>query len=614
MSRNVFFATVGLAFQAGASELERQFREPPANMTRPCVALTWDAANPDVEWLTRQLERVRDVGAGGVLVGVSAIDEAGWKTLGDALERARQLKLDVGLRDFSISTEDANKPPHARRLEWTWRDVDFGDGGSANLNTGGEPNGVEVARLAIPGERSDVLSHQVVDLAVGPMPTGGVWRVYRFAAVDMTPLQVDPFDRVAVTRHVNRWLVACQSRFGKTYGDTLLWYQLAGFPPAKAGVMWSDDLPKLFPKRSGLGLTRHLPALAGVAVGGETTAAYVRQRVAQTTREMWRERYGKTVNELVHEAGLSVGGRIDEIPADPVEAALYFRRPTITAGGAVTNILAAGGARALGRRYVIGSVSPSSAAPTQAAELLSFPWKHEADRLLADGATRLLLETGGSLPEAGDAFDQLREGCAYVHRCQVLLQQGEPVADMLVWAEKPLPALAGYSCDYANGVMLETALVRDGKLRLEVEREYGVLAVDAGMADDDEAKRLVQSLAERGVKVLQADAASAFSSALPVLPDFEWRSDASGLNVRFLHRRTRTHEIYFVVNDSEETGVAACTFRDAGKGAPARWEPSDGEIGVIEQDVRRGDDGRVTTSLFLAPHDACFVVFERGAK
>jgi hypothetical protein len=66
-----------------------------------------------------------------------------------------------------------------------------------------------------------------------------------------------------------------------------------------------------------------------------------------------------------------------------------------------------------------------------------------------------------------------------------------------------------------------------------------------------------------------------------------------------------------VVNDSAETGTAACAFRDAGKGVPSRWEPGDGEIGVVEGDVRRGEDGRVAATLFFAPHDACFIVFER---
>ena len=606
---------IGLTVRADESRLERQFREPPANATRPCVALALDATRTDGEWVLRQIERARDIGAGGVLLEVqTAADETVWKALADAANRARQLKLDMGLRDFSLSEDEREAVPRARRLAWSTREVDFGNGDATNLTAEGEADGTEIAWLAVPADRPDVLSHQVVDLAAGPVPTGGVWRVCRFAAVDMEPRMLDPFDRAAVTRHVNQWLSASQGRLGQAYGETVLWYQLSG--SAGAGMAWPGDLVEEFPKRSGLGLIRNLPVLAGMPIGGEATAAHVRQRVAQTMLEMWRERFGKTVDELVHEAGLDAGVAVSEVPVEPVEVALYFRRPTLASGGAVTNILAAGGARTMARGQVIGTLAPSAVPPVQAAMLWPFPWKHEADRLLADGATRLLLETGGTLPSDEDAFRQLREGCRYIHRCQMMLQQGEAVADVLVWADKPLPALAGYSCDYANGAMLETASVHDGKLRFGSGREYGTLAVDAGKVGDQKAKRLAERLAERGLRVLQIGGDGSPEEAvagIPVPQDFEWRSETAGLNVRFLHRKMSGHEIYFVVNDSAETGVAACTFRDVNDGKPLRWEPMSGEIGAIETDVQKGADGRVTAEIFLAPHDACFIVFGGGA-
>jgi hypothetical protein len=377
-----------------------------------------------------------------------------------------------------------------------------------------------------------------------------------------------------------------------------------------------------------MGLMRYLPALAGVAVGGEETAAYVRRQVAQTVRELWRERFGRIVDEGVHEAGLEAGIRIDQVPVDPVEAGLYFSRPVLPsaqeAAGREANVLAAGGARALGRRHVMGSLPPFDPSPTPAAALLPFPWKHDADRLLADGATRLLLEAGAGLPGEDAAFRQFRAGCAYVQRCQVLLQQGEPVADVLVWAAAPPAALAAYSCDFVNGPVLATAAVRDGRIRFDSGRAYGVLAVTGEVLAEPDAERRVAQLAGRGVEVWVVDGGEAAAARLReggrkvsigaegVLPDFAWRSDGEGLNLRFLHRRVDGHEVYFVVNDGVEAGTAVCTFRDAGQGAPARWEPLDGGIGVVERGlVRREGDGRVSVPLFLAPHDACFVVFER---
>jgi hypothetical protein len=632
-------ASLVLALRADESDPEASFKTPPPNATRPCVALTLDRTRTDGDWLSRQLERVRDVGAGGVLLGVPAPDGTVWSVLSAAVNRSRQLGLDVGIRDFYLSPDEAAAAPRARQLVWSCMAPEAG-----GAVTDAVPQAVwaadsyrELARLAVPADAAgDLQPHQILDLAAGPAPTGGVWRVWRFGTADAAPGVIDPLSDKALFRHVNQWLSDCQKRMGRAYSSTVLWFQLSG--PARTECLWSDDLPEAFLKRSGLGLVRHLPALAGEAVGGEATAAYVRRQMTQTVREVWRERFGKTVDELVHEAGLEAGLRIDQMPVDPVEAALYFRRPVLPAARDAArrnaNVLAAGGARAMGRRYVMGALSPFAVSPTPAAVLLPFPWKHEADRLLADGATRLLLEAGADgLPSEDATFRQLLNGCTYVHRCQMLLQQGEPVADVLVWAAEPLAALSRYACDAANGPMLETAAVKGGVIRFDSGREYGVLAVAGDVLADPAAERTVRQMASRGVRVwliqtgagdgpqaawvreagenVTVVAEGAASAVAGAVPDFEWRSDVADLALRFLHRRTSSHEVYFVVNDSAETGTAACTFRDAGKGVPARWDPLDGEIGIVEQAERSGEGGRVSAPLFFAPHDTCFVVFER---
>lgn len=108
-----------LAVTAHATELDEQFRTPPQNATRVCVALTVRRGAAEGEWLERQLERVRDVGAGGVLLSVPTADEAMWQGLARALERARLLGLDVGFRDFCVTKEDEGKVPRARKLVWS---------------------------------------------------------------------------------------------------------------------------------------------------------------------------------------------------------------------------------------------------------------------------------------------------------------------------------------------------------------------------------------------------------------------------------------------------------------------------------------------------------------
>jgi hypothetical protein len=243
--------------------------------------------------------------------------------------------------------------------------------------------------------------------------------------------------------------------------------------------------------------------------------------------------------------------------------------------------------------------------------------------LLCAGATRILFETGGTLPGEDDRFVAVRDACRYAHRCQVILQQGEAVSDFLVWSQEPLPQLAAYGCDYATQKMLETAVANDGRIRFDSGRTYGALAVSSEVLTSKAALRLARQFAARGVNVwvvgggtnaVEASGAEPVGKPLRVasdcglLPDFEWQSENQAMRVSFLHRREPERDMYFVVNTGESGGPVSCTFRDTGKGVAERWDPVSGEVSTLVQAVRTAD-GRLTVPLFLSPHDACFIVF-----
>ena len=604
--------------------LESQFVGLPQNFTRPSVALTLGVSPGAAEFFARQLERAREAGAGGVLVTLPLADDAGWELLAKVAERCRQLGLELGVRDFGLSTQEVAAAAYTRKLVWSSFPADASGSVTNTRPQVCQPDRSyqELARLAVPVAES-VQPHQIVDLTQGPMPTNGAWRVYQFGHADVVPPVLDFFDERQVSQHVNGMLIAFQKRLERTYGTTFLWLQMAGLEGTES--LWPRDLPAAFLKRSGLGLARHLPALAGVAVGDDATASHVRLQMAQTVRELWRSRYASHVNELVHEAGLDAGIGIGGMPVDPEEIALYFRRPQLSPARnesqRVANVRAAGGARTLGRRVVIGRVDTAAVAATAAAVLLPFPCKHEVDRLLCAGATRILFETGGALP-GDERFVALRDACRYAHRCQVILQQGEAAADFLVWSQALLPVLDGYGCDYANQTVLETAVAKEGRIRFDSERTYGALVVSAEVMKSKAAQRLARQFSGRGVKVWivgggsEVDESGADPVGKPlrvasdcgILPDFEWRSEVEAVRVRFVHRRVPECEFYFVVNTAEVGGPVNCTFRDTGKGVAERWDPVSGEVSTLAQGVR-AVDGRVTVPVFLAPHDACFIVF-----
>ena len=630
------YVVCGLAwcatFLRADSSLDASFRDPPADDSRPCMGLALGALSTEKDALSRQLVRVRELGAGGVLIHVPVADAAVWAHLGLVADTCKRLGLELGVHDFALSAEEAVSRPHVQQVVWSAERAGAGETATNGCPPLFQPGASyrELARLAVPAE-GDVLPQQIVDLTVGAMPTNGPWRVYRFGCAEVEPAVADCFDGQAVSRHVNQLLFACQSHLEHTYGTTLLWCQMEGY--GRNALVWPRDLPEAFLRRSGLSLMRQLPALAGVAVGGETTAAYVRQQMALAVRDEWRGRFAAKVDELVHEAGLEAGIGVDEVAIDPEAVALYFRRPTLsparTPGQCAVNVRAAGGARALGRRFVVGRLDCDRAVSAAGAAQLPFPCKPEADQLLGEGATRLLVEMAGAVPEEGERFAQTRVVCHYAHRCQVMLRHGEAVADFLVWSTGTPKALDGYGCDYANQEMLSLAGTKDGKIRFESERTYAALAVTAEVLRDKAAEKQVRQLASEGVSVwLVASDQPGEEEVIARLseggtckvwgaagvpapaPDVQWETEAEGLQLRFLHRRSPEAEVYFLVNAGAVGGPVTCTFRDTGLGKPSRWNPVSGETGLNLQATRTAG-GQVQTTLLMVPHDACFVVFPR---
>lgn len=628
-----FFAVSWAALSALGAEgdpLEQAFALPPLDRTRPGVRLNLDAL-PDAMAVDRQLDRVRQAGAGGVLVAVADGSDAVWDRLSLLCARAKEMGLEVGICDFPLPGTKAGDCPDSRALQWTVSAYSNGVDTATNaVPASPQPADAEaLACLAVPQGATRVQPHEVVDLAGGSVPTSGVWHVYRFSVAPLTPVMPDALDSQTLFRHVNRFLSESQDRLNQAYGSTFLWYQLAGAP--HGALLWPRDLPQLFLKTSGLNLTRYLPAVAGVSLGDAATAEYVRHQLRQTLVSAWRTRFGRNVNEWVHEAGLDAGIRVDQVPVAPEEVALYFRRPMIAwhadAQADGRNVRASGGARAMGRPLVIGSLCPATVDRPVAAPLLSFPWKEAVDLLFAEGATRLLVEMPNGIPSDDAAFRDLRTGLLYVHRCQFVLQRAEPVADVLVWSDRILPALQAFSCDYANEAVLASAVVKDGKIRFDSERSYGALAVSTTVLRDPQSARLLKQVAARGVSVKimpageadDADISARFSdfaqgpgaaSLDACVPDFVWQSDAPDVRLSFLHRRTDRQEIYFIVNGSAAAGTVTCSFRDVGAGTLSRWDPDDGACDRVDE-ARKTADGRVQAPLFFAPYDACFAVFDR---
>ncbi|MDX9971518.1 MAG: glycosyl hydrolase [FCB group bacterium] len=100
----------------------------------------------------------------------------------------------------------------------------------------------------------------------------------------------------------------------------------------------------------------------------------------------------------------------------------------------------------------------------------------------------------------------------------------------------------------------------------------------------------------------------ALLKGMNAMPDFE--SDAE---LKYVHRRIDTQDVYFVANGSDKPVEAACMFRVAGKDVEL-WQPETGAKRKLNPG-NTSEDGRTVLSLRFEPLESYFLVFnERDPK
>jgi len=209
----------------------------------------------------------------------------------------------------------------------------------------------------------------------------------------------------------------------------------------------------------------------------------------------------------------------------------------------------------------------------------------------------------------------------YLSRASFLLQQGDPVADVLWYAGAQAPSFhplavdidpalraAGYDYDLANRETLLSASVEGGRVVLPSGTSYAVLVLPDHEAFDVDALEKVAELVAAGATVVgprrpvratglrdfpRADARvrelaaelwdgavhseplPAVLAAIGIAPDVTWEGDAR-TKVRWIHRRTGEGDVYLVVNEHERWEEVDVTFRATGR--PERWDAYTGSV------------------------------------
>ena len=214
---------------------------------------------------------------------------------------------------------------------------------------------------------------------------------------------------------------------------------------------------------------------------------------------------------------------------------------------------------------------------------------------------------------------------------------------------------AGHDYDYVNRDIVERDMqVRDGRLVLSSGMEYRLIA----LADRDDIAlpvlRKLEQLVREGATLVGRPPRRANSledypecdeevrrlSRLlwgegdsergrrhgegQVFPDVALRDVLSGMGLRpdfsvetpaeheidYIHRKTESEELYFVINSADEAVEAECSFRVAEGARPYLWNPEDGSVTPCP--VYRLEAGAIRVPLMLAQVSSVFVVFRTG--
>ncbi|MBS1660551.1 MAG: DNA-binding protein [Bacteroidetes bacterium] len=344
----------------------------------------------------------------------------------------------------------------------------------------------EVWRISKPSVLPDSLcvdAHRVVDLRkfmdaggrlVWKAPAGH-WMVLRMGHTSTghtnatggaaQGLECDKFDTAAIDLQFDRWFKEIERQVGLELAQRVL--KVFHIDSWECGSQnWSRVFPEEFRRRRGYDLMRWMPVMAGVPlVSADSSERFlhdVRQTIAELVRDIFYERMG----QLAHKSGyafsaesvaptMTSDGMLHYSKADLPMGEFWMRSPTHDKPNDMLDAIS--GAHVYGKPVV----------QAEAFTELRLSWdehpgmlKALQDRNFALGINRMVLHVfthnpwmdrrpGMTLGGVGNFFQrdqtwwsQSRAWMEYTARCQWLLQQGRPVADVAVFTGEELPRRA----------------------------------------------------------------------------------------------------------------------------------------------------------------------------
>ena len=493
-------------------------------------------------------------------------------------------------------------------------------------------------------------------------------------------LEVDKMSKAHIAEHFNAYLGEILKRIPAE--DRKTWKVTVEDSYETGSQNWTDDLITEFKQKYKYDPTPYIPVLQGKVVGSEDRSDRFLWDLRRLIADDVSFKYVGGLRDISHQNGLTTwlenyghwgypgeflqyGGQSDEIGGE------FWSEGDL---GDIENRAASSSA------HIYGKIKVSAESFTAAGNpFWRYPamFKKRGDRFFTEGINNTLLHVYVEQPKDvagpglnawfGVEFNRLNTWffdmdvfLKYSKRCNMMLQQGQYVADVAYFIGEDAPKMTGvtdpalpqgYSFDYINGDVIKQKLsVQNGKLVLPNGISYSILVLpklktirpelllkikelvqqgavilgpkpdrSPSLANYPVADKQVQSIAAqlwgningtsvkvnhygKGLVLSRMDLQQALD-LIKVVPDLKITQSDS---VLFIHRQLREGSIYFVSNQKNKPVSISTAFRITGK-SPELWNAVTGNMRNLPSFTQTANTTSVP--MELTPFESTFVIF-----
>jgi hypothetical protein len=513
-------------------------------------------------------------------------------------------------------------------------------------------------------------------LRIGHTPTGAINRPAPEAG---RGLEVDKLSREAFNAFWAGGVAPVLSKLGPLAGPAVRNVVIDSYEVGCNN--WTPRFRDEFIKRRGYDPVPFLPVIGGRYVdGGEITERFLWD-FRRTIGDLFYENYYGYFSELCRENGMMASiepynGPFECLQVGAKADILMGEFWADSARGEADSIkLASSVAHAHGMR-IIGA--ESFTADQMNGKWLNHPGSLKAlgDLQWCGGVNRFILHCyahqpwldqvpGMTMGRWGTHFgrtntwwEQSRAWLTYMARSQSLLQQGQPVADVLFFGGEASPGggvhrpdlkAKGYDYDACGTDLLPALTVRDGRIVTPAGTSYRLLVLPETPWMTPALARIVRDLVGKGATVMaskprKSPGLSGFPACdaeVGKIADEVWGEGAGehvfgagrvlagrsveealkqlalapdcvaaggGTPLPFIHRRIGSADVYLVSNQEARARRVECTFRVAGR-QPELWDAE--TAAIVDAACWSSENGRTRVTLDLDQSGSVFVVFRR---